>query len=86
MGITGSLTQDGWVDKTTGEQRRKPKIIVQHIDILESRAEAELRKSNKGSYSGGSSGGYDGDSNSRKRSYDEDEDSMSSAGTGGFFS
>jgi len=85
LGITGSLTQDGWVDKTTGEQRRKPKIIVRHIDILESRAEAELRKSNKGSYSSG--GGYDGDSNSRKSSYDEDEeDSMSPAGSGGFFS
>lgn len=85
LGITGSLTQDGWVDKTTGEQRRKPKIIVRHIDILESRAEAELRKSNKGSYSGGGGGGYDGDSNSRKSSYDED-DSISPAGTGGFFS
>ena len=77
LGITGSLTQDGWVDKTTGEQRRKPKIIVRHIDILESRAEAELRKSNKGSYSPGGGGSYDGDSNSRKSSYDEDEDSMS---------
>lgn len=85
LGITGSLTQDGWVDKTTGEQRRKPKIIVRHIDILESKAEAELRKSNKGSYSGGG-GGYDGDSNTRKSNYEEDEDSMSSAGTGGFFS
>ena len=86
LGITGSLTQDGWVDKTTGEQRRKPKIIVRHIDILESKAEAELRKSNKGSYGSGGGGGYDGDSNSRKSSYDKDEDSMSPAGSGGFFS
>ena len=83
LGITGSLTQDGWVDKMTGEQRRKAKIIVRHIDILESKAEAELRKSRKGSYDSSSSGGGRGENN-----YDNDDDDNgpASAGTGGFFS
>ena len=83
LGITGSLTQDGWVDKMTGEQRRKAKIIVRHIDILESKAEAELRKSSKGSYDSSSIGGGRGENN-----YDNDDDDNgpASAGTGGFFS
>lgn len=83
LGITGSLTQDAWIDKTTGEQRRKPKIIVRHTDILESRAEAELRKGNKGSYDGGNSGGGSGRGS---RSDGDDDEGLSPAGTGGFFS
>ena len=85
LGITGSLIMDGWVDKNSGEQRRKAKVVVRHIDILETRAEAELRKSNRGSYSGGGGGGGgkrytddDGD--------DDNEGGPSPAGTGGFFS
>ena len=77
LGVTGSLTVDGWIDKTTGQQRRRPKILVRHIDILESKAEAELRK-NRGS------GSYEG-----RRSYDDDDEDdggPSPAGTGGFFS
>jgi len=90
LGITGSLVMDGWVDKSTGEQRRKAKIIVRHIDILESRAEAELRKSSKGSYSGNSGGGYSGNSGNsgggKNYSDKDDESGPSPAGTGGFFS
>ncbi|KAL7543439.1 hypothetical protein ACHAXR_012965 [Thalassiosira sp. AJA248-18] len=90
LGITGSLVMDGWADKMTGEQRRKAKIVVRHIDILESRAEAELRKSNKGSYSG-SSGGSGGSGGGKNYNYDDDDDDddgggPSPAGTGGFFS
>ncbi|KAL9179496.1 hypothetical protein ACHAXT_008786 [Thalassiosira profunda] len=81
LGVTGSLVMDGWVDKMSGEQRRKGKIVVRHIDILESRAEAELRKSNKeGGYTGGSGGKkYDDDGG-------DDDGGPSPAGTGGFFS
>jgi single-strand DNA-binding protein len=78
IGITGSLVMDGWVDKMTGEQRRKAKVVVRHIDILESKAEAELRKSGKESYVAGSGGG--------RRYDDDDEDGTRPAGTGGFFS
>lgn len=78
LGITGSLVVDGWADKTTGEQRRKPKIIVRHTDILESRAEAELRKGNRGN--------YDGNSGGKKYDEDDEDSGPSPAGTGGFFS
>ena len=74
MGITGSLVQDSWIDKVSGGKRRKAKIVVRQVDVLESRAEAELRKSNRGLSSG--------------RQYDDedDNDGPRSAGTGGFFS
>ena len=91
LGVTGSLVMDGWVDKSTGEQRRRPKILVRQIDIVESRAEAELRRSG----AGGSSSSYDSGANSgggKKRYRDnnngdnDDEDGgPSPAGTGGFF-
>lgn len=91
LGVTGSLVMDGWVDKSTGEQRRRPKILVRQIDIVESRAEADLRRSG----AGGSSSSYDSGANSgggKKRHRDnnngdnDDEDGgPSPAGTGGFF-
>lgn len=81
LGVTGSLAMDGWVDKMSGEQRRKAKILVRHVDILESRAEADLRKSNKGGYDGNSAGRKYGDNDD-----DDDDDGPSPAGTGGFFS
>ncbi|KAL3801167.1 hypothetical protein ACHAWO_002738 [Cyclotella atomus] len=76
LGITGSLVGSAWTDKRTGEQRRRPKILVRHIDILESKAEAELRK-----------GQYFGGGNRGGGRYDEDDDDggPSSASTGGFF-
>lgn len=90
LGVTGSLAMDGWQDKTTGEQRRKAKILVRHTDILESRAEAELRKGNKGSYNGGNYGGNGGSGGGGGKSYDQNDDDddggPSPAGTGGFFS
>ena len=76
---------DGWQDKTTGEQRRKAKILVRHTDILEGRAKAELRKGNKGSYNGGNYGG-NGGGKSYDQNDDDDDGGPSPAGTGGFFS
>mmetsp|Transcript_19704 Transcript_19704/g.41533 ORF Transcript_19704/g.41533 Transcript_19704/m.41533 type:complete len:274 (+) Transcript_19704:75-896(+) len=80
LGITGSLVVDGWVDKMTGQQRRKAKILARHVDILESRAEAELRKGNRGNYNGNRGGKQYSDND------DDDDSGPSPAGTGGFFS
>jgi len=56
VGVTGSLIIDCWIDKATNEERSKPKILVRELDILESRAEAELRQNNSQQRQGG--GGY----------------------------
>lgn len=83
IGITGSLVGSEWVDKRTGEKRRKQKILVRHIDILESRAEAELRKSNSNT---GAARQYFGGGNSGRIYHEEDDDEgPSPASTGGFF-
>ncbi len=92
IGVTGSLNVDTWTDKVTGEERWSNKILVKHLDILESRAEAELRMSNKGNYRGNQQGEFgDYNSNSYGNNYGQggggnDYDSgPSSAGSGGFF-
>jgi len=76
VGVIGSLQVDQWTDKETGESRSKAKVIVRDINILESRAEAELRRSNKR-----------GPSFYTKDDSDEDDyyDGPSPAGSGGFF-
>jgi single-strand DNA-binding protein len=87
LGVTGSLVMDGWVDKSTGEQRRRPKILVRQIDIVESRAEAELRRNGGGG--GGANGASSGGGKKRYRDNndenDDDDGGPSPAGTGGFF-
>lgn len=50
VGITGSLVIDEWKDRATGEDRETPKVVVKHLDILESRAETELRMRNSGNF------------------------------------
>ena len=75
VGITGSLNVDTWNDKVTGDPRKSNKIVVKHLDILESRAEAELRQGNRGTYQ---------KYNRKDDDYDND-DGPSSAGSGGFF-
>mmetsp|Transcript_7143 Transcript_7143/g.15394 ORF Transcript_7143/g.15394 Transcript_7143/m.15394 type:complete len:312 (+) Transcript_7143:85-1020(+) len=84
IGVTGVLAMDGWVDKMSGEPRRKAKIVVRHIDILETRAESELRRGGGGGWNRGGASG----SGSRKYDDDEDDDGRSPAfdGSGGFFS
>ncbi len=51
VGVVGSLQVDEWKDKETGEPRCRPKVIVRDFDVLESKAEADLRRStsNRGS-------------------------------------
>jgi len=71
VGVIGQLQIDWWQDKETGEPRNRAKVVVRDLDVLETRAESELRRSGGG----------------RRRSFDDDEDdySPSKAGTGGFF-
>ena len=47
IGVIGSLEIDEWQDRETGEQRSKAKVIVTELEILESKAEADLRRSNQ---------------------------------------
>ena len=73
VGVIGMLQVDTWIDKETGETRSRPKIVVRELDLLESKAEAELRRggNRRSSYNGGDN--------------DEDNYSPSKAGSGGFF-
>ena len=87
IGITGSIAKDEWADRATGEPRSRHKVQVKHLDILESKAEAELRKGNSGgSYGGGSGGNNYGSGNyGGGGSYADDDGGPEPAGTGGFF-
>ena len=71
VGVVGQLQVDTWNDKATGEARNRAKVIVRDFDILETRAEADLRRT-----------GSRGPSFSME---EEDDDSYSPAGSGGFF-
>ena len=77
VGITGSLASNSWVDRNTGDKRQSFKVVVKHLDILESKAEADMRigDDTKAKY-GGRNNYYDSD--------DEDRD-PSSGGNGSFF-
>ncbi len=55
IGISGSLKFDRWSDRTTGDERQKPVIRVDKLDLLGS------RKDNEASSSGSSSSSYDDD-------------------------
>lgn len=75
VGVTGSLVIDSFTDKMTGELRTSPKIIVKHLDILETKAESELRRQNAGK-----------PYNPNRSSFDYDNgNSNSPAGSGSFF-
>jgi single-strand DNA-binding protein len=47
IGVIGALQIDEWNDKETGEKQTRAKCIVRELDILETRAEAESRRSNQ---------------------------------------
>ena len=72
VGVVGQLQIDTWNDKATGEARNRAKVIARDFDILETRAEADLRRTGT---RGGSSFGMD----------EDDDESYSNAGSGGFF-
>ena len=41
IGITGSFKIDSWKDKNTGEDRFKPVVRVDRLNLLSSRKESE---------------------------------------------
>jgi single-strand DNA-binding protein len=51
VGITGSFKLDRWIDKSSGEERRKPVINVDRLELLGSKRDAE------GGYSASGCGG-----------------------------
>jgi len=77
IGVTGSMNIDSWTDKATGENRERAKIIVRHLDILESKAEGDLRRQNRRGPSFYMGNDDDDD--------DDDGSGPGSAGSGGFF-
>lgn len=62
--IEGKLHLDSWDDKTTGQKRQKHKIVMDTMELLETRAEAEARRAGGGASSAprssGAGGGYSG--------------------------
>jgi single-strand DNA-binding protein len=75
IGIVGSLAISKWTDKNTGQERTSPKIVVRSLDVLETRAETQLR--DKGGAGGGEATGFWSSGNSNPRppsSNDSNED------------
>ena len=52
IGITGSFKIDSWKDKNTGEDRYKPVVRLDRLNLLSSRKESE---NNQNSYNNNSS-------------------------------
>jgi single-strand DNA-binding protein len=50
VGITGSLIFDRWQDKSTGEDRTKPIIRVEQLDLLGSKQDNQASSSASASY------------------------------------
>lgn len=46
VGVVGTLQIDEWSDSETGQKRNKAKVIVREFDLLETKAEADLRRQN----------------------------------------
>lgn len=57
--LEGRLHLDQWDDKTTGQKRSKHKLVVEMMQMLETRADAQARMSRAGSGGGDYSGGDD---------------------------
>ncbi len=59
--VEGKLHLDQWDDKTTGQKRSKHKIVVDQMQLLETKQESQARMAASGggggSYSGGNGGG-----------------------------
>jgi single-strand DNA-binding protein len=41
IGVTGSLKFDRWKDKSTGEERQRPIIVVDRLELLGSRQDRD---------------------------------------------
>jgi single-strand DNA-binding protein len=56
LGIIGSFKLERWTDRSSGEERSRPVIRVDRLELLGGRRDAE----SGGGYGGGSGGGYGG--------------------------
>lgn len=74
----GQLQVDRWTDRESGEIRNRAKVVVRDIDVLETRAEAELRRGGSQQQRGGQHTSSFGDD-------DMDYNGPTKAGSGGFF-
>jgi len=54
IGITGSLKIDSWKDKNTGEDRYKPVVRVDRLNLLGSRKESDSNQYSNNSNSSSS--------------------------------
>ena len=77
VSVIGTLQVDQWTDKESGKPRSRPKVVVRELDIMETRAEGDTRRSKR---SGGGGAGAGSSS-----FFSEDDFGASSAGSGGFF-
>jgi single-strand DNA-binding protein len=75
IGVIGSILEDEFTDRETGELVSTVKVVVRELDLLETKAEGDLRRSNKGRTQGSSSSG----------ARQQQADWPSSAGSGDFF-
>jgi single-strand DNA-binding protein len=60
--LEGRLHLDQWDDKTTGQKRSKHKLVVENMQMLETRADAQARMargSGNNDYNGGGDENYD---------------------------
>jgi single-strand DNA-binding protein len=55
VGIIGSFKLDRWTDKASGEERSKPVVRVDRLELLGSKRDSEAAAS--GGFGGGFSGG-----------------------------
>ena len=74
VGVTGQFYISTYISKQTGETRTKPTIVVDTVDLLESKAESQLRRKNMGQQ-----GNY-GNSNKGGNRYNNDNDGLSDQG------
>jgi single-strand DNA-binding protein len=72
VGVIGSLQVDEWSDRESGESRSKAKVVVRDFDLLETRTEAEARRSNRRT-------------SFYQEEQGRDNGGVSPAGSGGFF-
>jgi single-strand DNA-binding protein len=84
VGVVGSLQMDQWTDKASGEPRSRAKVVVRDFDVLETKAEADLRRSSRG---GGRAPSFQQSGDNRSPSFERDDNDggPTSAGTGAFF-
>jgi len=88
VGVVGTLQIDDWTDRETNEPRNRVKVVVRDLDILETRDEAQARRSRSGGRGNYKQNNNQYGNNKRQggNSYSDDEDEWPSpAGSGDFF-